>query len=84
MHQVPQEKQLNHVILRKPNLNILQLNKMLRMFFIQILKTFVLYLFILCFFSLCGGQNNASSRPCCQSQASAGVIETNMEATQQH
>lgn len=32
---------------------------------------------------LCGGQNNASSRPCCQSQASAGVIETNMEPAQQ-
>lgn len=29
---------------------------------------------------LCAGQNNASSRPCCQHQASAGVIETNMEA----
>lgn len=29
---------------------------------------------------LCAGQNNASSRPCCQRQASAGVIETNIEA----
>lgn len=29
---------------------------------------------------LCAGQNNASSRPCCQHQASAGVIGTNIEA----
>lgn len=28
------------------------------------------------------GQNNASSRPCCPSQASAGVIESNTEAKQ--
>lgn len=84
MHQVPQEKQLNHVILRKPNLNILQLNKMLRMFFYPDFKNICLVPFYSMFFFLCGGQNNASSRPCCQSQASAGVIETNMEATQQH
>lgn len=38
---------------------------------------------LVCHLDLCGGQNNASSRPCCQSQASAGVIKTNMEATQQ-
>lgn len=33
--------------------------------------------------ALCGDQNNASSRPCCQSQASAGVIENNVESMQQ-
>lgn len=82
------EMQFNNVILRKPDRAPPHNAKSafcpdFRHIFLVTFYSIYFSLKLICHLDLCGGQNNASSRPCCQSQASAGVIETNMEATQQ-